>query len=394
LEKTVRLGEYRMSALEDLKRYSLDLFLEEATRRVGKEKRRVYCDILFSYPGVFDSLPEILEYYGDRKRSRWSVSISPCAEEDFYSVVFKPKEEEREEESVYFFWKTLRDDKYVTILSFSLQSYADIHRSLDSLVGFVKGMWFAWIGSRFLENFDLFAKKILGDDAQALASFQTAVEKGEILPRKMRVYPLPPRKFVPLEDIRKWVRDEYLEEGRIHKFSNLRYRVISEGRGIFFTFSMTDRSRITFESGDFTLFVTLLRPLLTETRRILDFLRRDFYASREESAVHGKSVEIRSFDLIESLVFRRSKETEEWYSNILSLFSKDLLQEKLMNFTLLSGNPYFLVHIIDVENSSSVYLSATSEELQIVPADSRTKEATIAKIIDLLQARVDPSISP
>lgn len=382
-----------MSAVEDLKRYTLDLFLEEATRQVRKEKRRVYCDILFSYPKVFDSLPEILEYYSDRKKSRWSVSISPCAEEDFYSVAFKPKEEVREEKSVFFFWKTLRDERYVTVLSFSLQSYADIHRSLDSLVRFVKGLWFAWIGSRFLENLDLFVRQVFGDDAQALASFQTAVEKGEILPRKMRVYPLPPRKFIPLEEIREWARNEYLKEGRIHKFSNLRYKVISEEKGIFFTFSMTDRSRITFESGDFTLFVTLLRPLLTESRRILDYLRRGFYATKEESTVLGKNIAIRSLDLIECLVFRRSKETEDWYNNILNIFGKDLPQEKLMNFTLLSGNPYFLVHIIDVENSSSVYLSATSEELQIVPGDSRTKEATVAKIIDLLQTRVDPSIA-
>jgi hypothetical protein len=59
----------------------------------------------------------------------------------------------------------------------------------------------------------------------------------------------------------------------------------------------------------------------------------------------------------------------------------------------LSGNPYFLVHIIDVENSSSVYLSATSEELQIVPTGLSTKEETLSKIIELLQTKVDPSIS-
>jgi len=136
-----------------------------------------------------------------------------------------------------------------------------------------------------------------------------------------------------------------------------------------------------------------LRPLLVEIRRILNFLRRNSYAPKQESTIFGKSIEIRSFDLIESLVFRRSKEIENWYSNIVNLFSSDIPQQKLVNFTLLSGNPYFLVHIVDVENSSSAYLSATSEELQIVPAESYTKEGTIAKIIDLLQAKVDPSIS-
>lgn len=382
-----------MSSIENFKKYTLNLFLEDATGRVKKEKRRAYCDVLISYPNIFDSLPIILDYYSDRKRSHWTVTISQCAEEDFYLVSFFPKEIETEENPIFFFWKILRDDKYVTILSFSLQSYAEIRRSLDSLVRFVKGLWFAWVGSRFLENFDLFVRRALGEDAQILASFQTAVEKGKILPRKMRVYPLPPRKFVPLEDIRKWAKERYIKEGEIHTFSNMRYKIISEQKGMYFTFSMTDRSRITFERGDFTLFVTLLRPLLVETRRILDVLRRNSYTTKRESTIFGKSIEIRSFDLIESLVFRKSKETENWYGKIVSLLSSDIPEEKLVNFTLLSGNPYFLVHIVDVENSSSVYLSATSEELQIVPAEPSTKEGTIAKIIDLLQAKVDPSIS-
>ena len=388
-----RFGDYRMFLTEDFKKYTLDLLLEDATKRVNKEKRRVYCDILISYPKIFDSLPRILDYYSDRKRSHWTVTLSPCAEENFYLVGFFPRETETEEKPVFFFWKTFRDNKYVTILSFSLHSYKEIRKSLDSLVRFVRGLWFAWVGSRFLETFDLFVRRLLGEDAQVLASFQTAKEIGKIRKAKVRAFPLPPRKFEPLEDIRKWARERYIKEREIHTFSNLRYRIISKQRGMYFTFSMTDRSRITFERGDFTLFVTLLRPLIDETRRILGVLRRDSYASKTESTVLGKSMEIKSFDLIQSLVFKKPKEAENWYDDIVSLFSSDIQQEKLVNFMLLSGNPYFLVHIVDVENSSSVYLSATSEELQIVPVDASAKEGTIAKIIGILQAKVDPSIS-
>jgi len=378
---------------EGYEKYTLDLLLEDVTRQVEKQKRRAYCDILISYPKVFESLPRILDYYSDRKRSHWTVTMSRCAEDDFYVVVFSPKETENEEKSVFFFWKILKDDKYVTILSFSLHSAAEIHRCLDSFVRFAKGLWFAWVGSRFLENFDLFVSRVLGEEVHTLASFQTAVEKGELMPRKMRVYPLPRKKLVPLEELREWARERYIKEGKIQTFTNMRYRITSEQKGMFFIFSMTDRSRITFERGDFTLFVTLLRPLLLETRRALDFLRRNLYASKRESTVFGKRIEVKSLDLIESLVFRKPKETVDWYDRIIGLFSSDIPQEKLLNFTLLSGNPYFLVHVIDVENSSSVYLSATSEELQIVPADSYTTERTIAKVIDLLQAEVDPSIS-
>jgi hypothetical protein len=382
-----------LTPVENFQKYTLDQFLEDATEQVEKEKRRVYCDILISYPNVFDSLPVIFGYYSDRKRSRWTVNISQCAEEDSYLLSFFPKEGTIEENQVFFFWKILRDEKYVTILSFSLQSSAEIHRSLDSLLNFTKGLWFAWLGSRFLETLDLFAVRELGEDAQVLASFQTAIEKDKLMPRKVRAYPLPPREFVSLEEIRKWAKEKYVKEGEIRTFSNMRYRVISEEKGMNFTFSITDRSRITFERGDFTLFATLLRPLLAETRRILDVLRRHSYTTKRESTVLGRSMEIRTFDKIESLVFRRSKETEKWYDSIIELFSSDIPQKKLINFTLLSGNPYFLVHVVDVENSSSVYLSATSGELQIVPAESSTKEGTIAKIIDLLQTKVDPSIS-
>jgi hypothetical protein len=382
-----------MSFIEDFKKYTLDLLLEDATAHVNKQKRRVYCDIIVAYPNIFDSLPRILGYYSDRKRSHWEVSLSQCAEEDFYLVSFFPREAETEEKPLFFFWKTFRDDKYVTILSFSLHKYREIRKSLDSLVGFIRGLWFAWVGSRFLENFDRFASRVLGEDAQVLASLQTAKEIGKIRQRRIRASPLPPRKFIPLEDIRKSARERYITEGEIHTSSNMRYRMISERKNMHFTFSMTDRLRITFERGDFTLFVTLLRPLLEEARRLLDILRRNSYTSTSESTVHGESMEIKSLDLIQSLVFRKSKETENWYDKIVSLFSSNIPEEKLVNFTLLSGNPYFLVHIIDVENGSSVYLSATSEELQIVPPPSSAKEGTIAKIIGILQAKVDPSIS-
>lgn len=382
-----------MSSIEALRRYTLDLFLEEATRHVEKEKRRAYCSILIMYPDVFEKMPLILDYYGKRKRSHWIVNIHPCAEKDFYLVTFVPKEQIPTEKPLVFFWKTMRDEKYVMILSFSLHSHVDIRRSLDSLVGFVKGLWFAWLGSRFLEKFDLFAKRFLGEDIEILASFQTAIEKGKFRPRKMRIWPLPPREFIPLEDVRKATREAYVRDGEILTFSSMRYRIVSTKRDIQFTFSITDRSKIMFERGDFTVFVTLLRPLLVEIRRRLDVLRRKFYTTDREATLFGKSIRIRSFDLIETLVFKRPKETEEWHSKVVELLGADIPEEKLVNFTLLSGNPYFLVHVVDVENSSSAYLSATSDEIQISPAENYVKEGTIAKILELLRSKVDPSIS-
>lgn len=380
-----------MPPIEDYERLTLNVLLEEATRQVQEKKRRVYCDIIISYPNVFDKLHTLLDYYSNRRRSHWKVAISSCAEEDLFLVSFTPKEADlsRAQSPILFFWKISRDAKYVTILSISLRSYREIRRTIDSLVRFVKGLWFAWLGAGFLENFDRFISRVLGDGVQVSASFQTTVAASQ----KMRVFPLPPREFVKLEDIRKGIKDRYVKEGEIHTFTNMRYGISSEERGMHFTFSMTDRSRITFERGDFTLFVTILRPLLEETRRILGVIRRSSFTSTRQAEVLGESIEIKSFDLIESLVFKKSKESTDWYQKIVRVFGSDVPERKLVNFTLVSGNPYFLVHIIDVENSSSVYLSATSEEMQIVPAESSTKEGTMSKIISLLQAKIDPTIT-
>lgn len=382
-----------MSSTETFKEYTLDLLLEDANKYVTEMKRRVYCDILVAYPQAFDSLPELLDYYSDRRRSHWTVTMSRCVEEDFYLVTFFPNEIETKEKPVFFFWKILRDDKYVIVLSFSFHSYTEIRKSLDSLVRCVKGLWFSWVGSRFLETLDSFVQRTLGEDAQVLARAQTLEEIEKGFPRRYRAIPLTDRRFVPLEDIRKWTRRRHQTKGDVITFSNMRYKIVSQQVGMNFTFSMNDRSRITFEKGDFTLFMTLLRPLIDETKRVLGVLKRNSYTSKREPMVLGKRMGITSYDLIQSLAFRKSEETKEWYEQIVKLFGSDISEKKLVNFTLLSGNPYFLVHVIDVENSSSVYLSATSEDLQIVPAESSTKEETIAKIIDILQTNVDPSIS-
>jgi hypothetical protein len=155
---------------------------------------------------------------------------------------------------------------------------------------------------------------VLGEKTVILASFQTVVSRDKFFPKKLRVYPLPPRGFIPLLDLKNQVREKYYQEGgEINRFSNVRYKIISQEKGMFFIFSMTDRARITFERGDFTLFILLLRPLIAETRRMLDILRRNSYSTLTESTQEGKRIEIASFDLIEALVFKKSKHARDWF---------------------------------------------------------------------------------
>jgi hypothetical protein len=378
-----------MSGSDKWTKYTLDVFLEEANRSVERG-RRVYCNILIAYPRVFDKLRRKLENYERRKNRPWTVELSKCGEEDLYVVNFQHKVTEK---AIPFLWKVIRDEKYVTILSFSLDKHTEIRKSLYSLVGVTRGLWFAWLGSDFLENLDHFARKYLSDDAEVLASLASEIVERKMQPRKVRSYPMPRRRYIPLEELREVNRDNYERTGDITKYSTMRYRILSRAKNIAFTISLTDRSKIMFEKGDFTIFVSLLRPIVVETRRILDVLRREYRTTEEKRELFGKAVTIRSPKIVETLAFRKPENAKKWLKEITELFSSDNVDEKLVNFTLLSGNPYFLSHVIDVENGSSVYLSATSNELRIAPAEKHPNESTIAKVIDILQRQIDPTIS-
>ena len=378
-----------MSHATKWSKYTLDVFLEEANKLV-KEGKRVYCNILIAYPRVFNRLSAKFDAYGLRKNRPWTVELTKCGEENLFVVTFQHKETEQ---AVPFLWKVIQDEKYVTILSFSLETHSEIRKSLYSLVGVTKGLWFAWLGSSFLEHLDDFAKKYLSDDAEVFASLASETIESETQPRKVRSYPMPRRKWIPLRELRRSHEENYERTGDITKYSTMRYRVSSKAKNVTFTISLTDRSKVMFEKGDFVIFVSLLRPLMTETRRILDVLRREYKTTEEETKLFGKSVCISSPKVIQTLVYRKPENARKWFREIVELFSSDNKDEKLVNFTLLSGNPYFLSHVIDVENGSSVYLSATAEELRIAPAENYPHESTVAKIIDMLQRQIDPSIS-
>jgi len=378
-----------MTVSDKSARYTLDVFLEEATGSM-KRGRRVYCNILIAYPRVFEKLPQKLAYYGTRKNRPWTAKLSRCGEEDLYLLNFQHKDSEK---TVPFLWKIIKDDKYVTILSFSLSKHTEIRKSLYSLVGVTRGLWFAWLGSDFLENLDRFARKYLSEDAEVLASLASEIVERRTQPRKVRSYPMPRRKYIPLEELREANRDNYERTGDITKYSTMRYRICSKAKNIAFIISLTDRSKVMFEKGDFTVFASLLGPMVYEARRILDVLRREYKATEEERRLFGKVMTVRSLKIIETLVYRKPQNAKKWFREIIELFGSDNEDEKLVNFTLLSGNPYFLSHVIDVENGSSVYLSATSDELRIAPAEKQPNESTIAKVIDILQRRIDPTIS-
>jgi hypothetical protein len=378
-----------MSHLDRWSRYTLDIFLEEANKFV-KDGKRVYCNILIAYPSVFSKLTQKFKAYGMRKNRPWTVEMAKCGEEDLFVVTFKHKEIDQ---TVPFLWKIIRDEKYVKILSFSLNTHSEIRQSLYSLVGVTRGLWFAWLGSSFLENLDTFVQKNLSSDAEVFASLASETIESQTQPKKTRSFPMPRRKWTLLKELREANNKNYELTGDIKKYSTMRYRIQSAAKNVTFTISITDCAKVMFEKGDFPIFVLLLKPMIVEARRILDILRREYKTTKEEAKLFGETVCISSPKLIQTLVYKKPQNAKKWFKEIVELFGTDNKDEKLVNFTLLSGNPYFLSHVIDVEYGSSVYLSATSEELRIAPAETYPNESTIAKIIDILQRQIDPAIS-
>jgi hypothetical protein len=114
---------------------------------------------------------------------------------------------------------------------------------------------------------------------------------------------------------------------------------------------------------------------------------------RESKALENED---RSIGLLEILSFGISETmTENWFSNVVKVFSAPVINdENLVNFILERGNPYFLAHVIDTENRSAVYLSATKDEIRISPVYKETNVATVSKIIRILQRYVDPTMIP
>jgi hypothetical protein len=55
---------------------------------------------------------------------------------------------------------------------------------------------------------------------------------------------------------------------------------------------------------------------------------------------------------------------------------------------------YFMIEIVDIETGNKVYLSSDKQRITIAPGlDCAPEPETISKILSMLQARVDPSIT-
>jgi hypothetical protein len=163
-----------------------------------------------------------------------------------------------------------------------------------------------------------------------------------------------------------------------------------------FKIGLSDEGELLLEEGDLFSFLELVQPLIDSSLILRNASTKRLIIESNENIVEKGLIGSRSISLFEVLAFEvNASMTENWFDTAVKVFSEPVIGgEGIVNFVLEKGNPYFLANVIDTENGSAVYLSATKEEIRISPADEETNVATVSKVIRMLQRYVDPKVVP
>ena len=370
--------------------YRFDNFLEEARNLVKKSKAAVYFHLIFVRKSVWQDLKNVMEEYSEDGRRDWEVALLETQQDDFYILQFTKKNDEHERHS--FFWKVTNEEDRMIILSFSLEKFRFVRSCLKSFVEFAN-MEFPWLGSAFLENLDDFIHTTFGADARI--DFRRVVCDLEPIAGKGKTETDLRFMAATKEDILKRKRIEYEHQNKFLYIRRIKAFVFWKGDA--FSFSISDEAEVLLERGDLIMFLEVINAL----RNITDFYRnaavKHFDIDVKEKLLgEGRKTEFRTIQSLEVLKLNMNNPmTENWYENFTNLFSIPYrTDERIMNFVLMKGNPYFLAQIIDLEKGGSgVYLSATEKSIRISPSSKVTNISTVLKIIKILQKYVDPNVT-
>lgn len=369
--------------------YNYKSFLDEARNIVLTSKGALYIHLIFIKKRTWLNLREFMDVYSSDGRRRWLVNMK-ALENDFYVLEFVDKD--NDEDIHYFFWKVWSEDAdYVTVLSFSIEKFEYTQGCLKSLVHSNVGMSFSWIDSRILENFDEIAKAVLGEITYRID--RATIELRGV--GQIGKHPSEVRWVIrDKEELFAKRKSEYENFKRISYMKRLRCYIRKGGYG--FKITLSDEGELLLEEGDLFSFLELVHPLIENLTRLRDVSRKRIIIQSAPTEIEKKGIESRSISLFEVLSFEISKTmTTDWFDNVAKIFSIPVLSdENLVNFPLKHGNPYFLAHVIDTENGSAVYLSATTKEIRISPAGEETNISTVSKIVRILQRYVDPVLIP
>jgi hypothetical protein len=370
--------------------YRFDNFLGETRNLVEKSKASVYFHLIYLRKQVWEDLKKLMDEYSQDGRRNWNVNLLKTQQDDFYILQFTNKYDESDIH--LFFWKLINEENKMMILSLSLEKFRYIQSCLSTFANF-SNMEFPWLGSAFLENIDNFVKSTFGADA--CVEFSKLIY--DLEPIAGNGKPQPNLAFSPLSkaEILNKKQKEFRDSEKFFYIRWVKLRV--NWKGETFIFSLSDESEILFEKGNLITFLEIVNALKNITFLHRSLAEKHLLMNVEElTSEEGTKTELRTIENLEVLKLIVDKPmTENWYENFTTLFSAPFKKdEKLMNFVLMKGNPYFLAQTIDMERGGSgVYLSATENYIKISPSGQTTNVSTVLKIIKLIQKHVDPNVT-
>jgi len=367
---------------------TFERFIEEADEKI-KRGNNISGVIIFSEKGAWENFNISISNFNYYSK-RWLAELIETYQNDFFILRFRDLKEKNTEK--FFFIKVMPDNKdYITLFVLSHEDYNSF-QTFKSLIRHTPGMWLGWIGSRFLERFDEFVKTMFPDFSTKLVKFVLEFRDIENKRKKGSNVNWIPRTKEDLWKLRNFHHKTYNELVYVKKG---RYEITN--KRVQFKLSLSDRTEFTLESGGLLEFLELFKGVLVYARELRDLFNKKISVKKYEQKVKSliKPIEIFSIDKIELIKIEMDNPFfESWLENLVKTFSLGYINEhKLVSFVLEKGNPYFLAEIIDIENESRVFISATSKTIRISPADYNTKPSTISKLFSILQARVDPSIN-
>jgi hypothetical protein len=284
-------------------------------------------------------------------------------------------------------------------LAFSLEGYHGFAIFETLIDKYARNAWLGWIGSVFLETFDTLIEEMYRDEEiqndEAREEFDIEWDTFNFTVGGKKKPTSTFRKRSKQDFIS--VRKNYENRNQVLYLQKVTYKVISRD-AVLLQISLSDNTEFTLERGSIHVFLSLLRDILRKAQQERDLFTRTSSIRKHEDrrGTSDEPIEMISFEIdkIELLEVDVSNLTSKsWFQNLRTTFSTGYLREhNLISAVINDGNPYFLAKVIDLENTSRVFISATSKSIRISPAAGQTKPSTVSKLFTILQSQVDPSI--
>lgn len=364
-----------------------ETFIEKADKEVkaGKNFSGV---IAFSEKEAWFDFDDAITRFNSVRR-RWKADIINTYQDDF--LVLRFKDGLNEEGDKNFFIKVNDAGQYVNLLVFSFEGYVGFKIFKSLINKYTRKAWLGWLGSIFLERFDEIIKDVYPDSKAELVKFNyISHEIGSEKPKGTAISWMPTTKKGLFK-----LRESFKEQNQFIYLQKTTYEINTDHTN--FSISLSDRTEFTLQRGNLIEFLAVLGEILKRAQQELVSFTKTRIIRKQESKIEieEEPIEMVSFEIDKIEIIELDVDPiTDWFQNLTETFRGGYLKEyNLISSIINEGNPYFLAKIIDLDNASIVFLSATKRSIRISPATEQTKPSTMSKLFTILQSQVDPSIS-